>query len=171
MEKDILMKKITFLQPDLKDKQAILSLYRSMIGTKGCTWSMDYPNEEILENDFKRQAIFVIRNEKNEIIGTISIDDDSEVDQLECWSDSLKPAAELARLAIKDDYQNLGLARFMLQSVMEELKKRNYKSVHFLVSKTNVRALRSYAKLNFERKGESDLFGENWWCYEKELVR
>ena len=164
------MEKLTFLQPAIKDKQEMLSLYRSMIGSQGCTWTMDYPNEEILDNDFKRQAIFVIKNEKNEIIGAISIDDDSQVDGLTCWSDSLKPAAELARLAIKDAYQNQGLARFMIQSVMKELKKRNYKSVRFLVSKTNVRALRSYAKLNFEKKGESNLYGENWWCYEKELV-
>lgn len=170
MEKGISMKKVTFLQPALKDKQEILSLYHSMIGTEGCTWTMDYPNEEILEKDFSRQAIFVIRNEKNEIIGAISIDDDKEVDGLTCWSDSLKPAAELARLAVKGPYQNQGLARFMLQCVIQELKKRNYKSVHFLVSKTNVRALRSYARLNFKKKGESNLYGENWWCYEKELV-
>ncbi len=164
------MKNKTFLPASLKDKQEILSLYHSMIGTEGCTWSADYPNEEILENDFKRQAIFVMKNEKDEIIGTISIDDDKEVDGLTCWSGSLKPAAEVARLAIKSTYQNQGLARLMLQRTMEELKKRNYKSVHFLVSKTNVKALRSYARLNFEKKGESNLYGEDWWCYEKELV-
>lgn len=164
------MKNLTFLQPLPKDKSEILSLYQSMIGTKGCTWTADYPNEEILENDIKRQAIFVMKNEKNEIIGTISIDDDKEADMLTCWSGSLKPAAELARLAIKSTYQNQGLARLMFQRTMEELKKRNYKSVHFLVSKTNIKALRSYARLNFEKKGESNLYGEDWWCYEKELV-
>lgn len=164
------MKNKTFLQPTIKDKQELLSLYQSMIGTEGCTWTEDYPNEEILENDIKRQAIFVMKNEKNEIIGTISIDDDKEVDSLACWSDNLKPAAELARLAIKSDYQNQGLARLMLQKTMEELKKRNYKGVHFLVSKTNRKALHSYAKLNFEKRGESNLYGEEWWCYEKELV-
>lgn len=164
------MKNKTFLLADFRDKQEILALYHSMIGTEGCTWSEDYPNEEILENDIRRQAIFIMKNEKDEIIGTISIDDDKEVDGLACWSDSLKPAAELARLAIKSAYQNQGLARLIIQRTMEELKKRKYKSVHFLVSKTNVRALRSYARLDFEKKGESNLYGEDWWCYEKELV-
>lgn len=43
------------------------------------------------------------------------------------------------------------------------------KGVHFLVSKTNERAMRSYQKLNFKKCGESDLYGEDWWCYEKAL--
>ncbi len=43
------------------------------------------------------------------------------------------------------------------------------KGVHFLVSKTNERAMRSYQKLNFTKCGESDLYGEDWWCYEKAL--
>lgn len=108
---------MTFAQASGSDKTAILAIYRSAIGTEGCTWSMDYPNEEILQ----------------------------------------------------EDYRNQGLARELLRSVMEVTKKRGYKSVHFLVSKTNYKALHSYAKLNFIKKDECDLYGEHWWCYEKEL--
>jgi len=49
------------------------------------------------------------------------------------------------------------------------LKKQGKRSVHFLVCKTNKKALRSYEKLHFDVVGESDLFDEDWWCYEKEL--
>lgn len=151
------------------DKQEILTLYRLAIGSLGCTWSMDYPNEEILENDIKREALFVLKSKTDEILGAISIDDDMEVEKLSCWSDELKPGAELARLVVKEDCQNQGIARFLITKTMEELKKRNYKSVHFLVSKTHEKALRSYAKLCFEKKGETNLFGGDWWCYEKPL--
>lgn len=53
--------------------------------------------------------------------------------------------------------------------VMEELKKRGYKAVHLLVAKDNVKALRSYDKLNFENVGECELWGHMYWCYEKAL--
>lgn len=151
-----------------KDKQEILYLYRKAIGTEGCTWSMDYPNEKILDGDFTRNALFVLKNDE-EIIGAISIDDDKVVEQLPCWEADLQPGAELARLVVKESCQNRGVARFLLQSVMEELRRMKYQSVHFLVSKTNYRAINSYAKLCFDRKGEAELFGEHWWCYEKKL--
>ena len=52
---------------------------------------------------------------------------------------------------------------------MEELKNRGYKAVHLLVAKDNVKALRSYDKLNFKNVGECELWGHMYWCYEKEL--
>ena len=51
----------------------------------------------------------------------------------------------------------------------KNMKKQGKRSVHFLVCKTNKKALRSYEKLHFDVVGESDLFDEDWWCYEKEL--
>ena len=62
-----------------------------------------------------------------------------------------------------------GIAGKLLKGVMEELKKRGYKAVHLLVAKDNVKALRSYDKLNFENVGECELWGHMYWCYEKAL--
>lgn len=160
---------ITFMQAKEYDKPAILSLYRAAIGTPGSTWTYDYPNEDILEGDYTRGDLFCLKNEKDEVIGAISIDKDAIVDGFSCWTKELAPGAELARLAVREDYQNQGLARVLLNEVMEVAKERGYKSVHFLVSKTNYKALNSYAKLNFSNVGESDVYDANWWCYEKEL--
>ena len=84
-------------------------------------------------------------------------------------SKTLQPSAELSRLGVRTDMQNQGIARQLLQHGMEELKKQGKRSVHFLVCKTNKKALRSYEKLHFDVVGESGLFDEDWWCYEKEL--
>lgn len=158
-----------FIEATEAEKKEILELYRSVIGSQGCTWSMEYPNEEILEGDLKRNDLFCLKDESGTIVGAISVDDDKVVDKLVCWSKELQPGAELARLVVKEEFQNQGIARLLLQNGMTELKKRGCRSVHFLVSKTNERAIRSYAKLEFRVKGECDLFGEHWWCYEKEL--
>lgn len=151
------------------DVEEIIKLYQAAIGSPGCTWSMDYPNEAITMDDLNRNALFCLKNDSGEIIGAVSIDDDKEVERLSCWTNNLQPVAELARLVVREDYQNRGIARQLLLDAMQELAGQGYKSVHFLVSKTNERALRSYAKLHFVNCGEVDLFGEHWWCYEKEL--
>ncbi|MDO5519619.1 MAG: GNAT family N-acetyltransferase [bacterium] len=152
----------------LEDKDEIMGLYRGMIGTLGCTWSEDYPNEELFEMDVEASNLFCFKNDLDEVIATVSVDQDLEVECLSVWTLPGK-IAELARVAVRSDYQNQGLARDLLTQTMDELKKRNYQGVHFLVSKTNSKALASYKKLNFTLCGTSTLYGEHWLCYEKQL--
>lgn len=48
------MKEVSTLEFKLAtedDIQEIMKLYRDVIGSIGCTWSMDYPNEEIARSD------------------------------------------------------------------------------------------------------------------------
>lgn len=158
-----------FMRASKEDQREILQLYRSVIDMDGCTWSMEYPNEAILKEDMERQNIFCIKNQQGEIMGTISIDVDEAVGRLACWTEGLQPVAELARLGVKKQYQNQGIAKELLKGAMQELVCRGYNGVHFLVSKTNERAIRSYEKLGFRIQGDCSLYGEDWWCYEKEL--
>ena len=108
-------------------------------------------------------------SKEGRIIAAISIDDDPQVERLDCWSHKLAPGAELSRLAVHPDFQNQKIARQMLVFGMEELARRGYKSVHFLVNKLNVKALRSYAVFGFDVVGECSLFGQPCLCYEKSL--
>lgn len=61
------------------------------------------------------------------------------------------------------------IVRDRMRRTVNELHERGYGSVHYPVSKANERALCSYAKLEFTRVGETNLYGEPWWCYEKAL--
>lgn len=161
--------KYTFREAGLADKNEILQLYRSAIGTEGCTWTEDYPNEEICSRDIARHDLFCMEGENGEIIASISIDADKQVDSLSCWDSMKGKMAELSRLAVKTEFQNQGLAPALVCEVMNVLKERGYRTVHYLVSRYNVKALASYRKLGFQKVGESDLFGEEWYCYEKSL--
>ena len=158
-----------FAKATKEDINEISALYSAAIGTDGCTWSLDYPNAEITKGDYERGDLFCIKTEEGEIVGAISVDDDKAVEILSCWSKELLPVAELARLVVKENYQNQGVARNLLTGAMEKLKKRGCKAVHFLVSPGNERALRSYAKLNFTHCGDCDLYDHHWFCYEKKL--
>lgn len=155
-----------FVAASKSDKAFIIELYKNAIGSEGCTWDENYPSAEHTDSDMARDSLFCLKSESGEIIGAISIDDDKQVEELSCWS---KEGAELARLVVKESYQNRGIAGILLNSAMDVLKQRGYKYVHFLVSKEHKKALRAYEKLNFNRVGETDLYDGNWWCYEKKL--
>ena len=160
---------MNFTQASEKDKSEILALYRSLAGTEFCAWTEEYPGEIDIEGDLSRDGLFCLKDEKGEIAGVISIDQDENVERLTCWSKELQPSAELSRIGVKVENQNQGIARKLLQHAMEELRRRGKRSVHLLVCKTNKKAIRSYEKLNFEVVGECQMFGEDWWCYEKVL--
>ena len=158
-----------------EEAEEILQLYRSLIGTEYCVWTENYPTEREVEFDLSRNALFCLYermsepDERERLIGTISIDDDPEVEALSCWSEDLTPVAELSRLGVAAEYQNRGIARILLREAMAELKSQGYKAAHILVAKDNVKTLRSYEKLHFTTAGECELFGHSYWCYEKEL--
>ena len=75
----------------------------------------------------------------------------------------------MSRLAVDPDYQNHGLARKMLLYGMDEMRKRGYKSIHFMVNKHNQKALNSYRHLNFDVVGECFMYEQPFLCYEKAL--
>lgn len=152
-----------------EEQPEILALYRSLAGTEYCTWSEDYPSEVNIQSDMERDSLFCLKDEEGKIIGVISIDQDDAVEELTCWSMELQPSGELSRLGVRIENQNQGIAGVLLEKGMEELKRRGKKSVHFLVCKTNKKAIRAYSKLDFCVVGECSLFGEEWWCYEKSL--
>ena len=79
-----------------KDKEELLSLYHAMIGGP-CEWSENYPDENTIAFDLKNEDLFVMKNDKEEIVATISIDHDDAVEALTCWRADLAPSGELSR--------------------------------------------------------------------------
>ena len=160
------MNKIDFATE--KDRAQILALYKEQVGREFCAWDEDYPGNETIDYDLSRNALIVMRKE-DMIIAAISIEEDEEVDGLECWTASCQPSGDLARLAVSPKEQNRGIARIMLQYAMDVLKERGKRSVHFLVNKKNIKAIKSYEKFGFDVVGECYLFEQDFFCYEKEL--
>lgn len=153
------------------DFQELMQLYRAAVGEEGCTWNEYYPSEEDIRGDLDRNALFCAKNEAGEIIAAFAIDDDREVDGLACWSPKIAPVGEVSRLVVRRDCQNRGLAGQMLSFAMQELRRRGYQGIHFLVSPKNERALRAYGKLSFQKVGEAVLYNQDWYCFEQKFER
>ncbi|MBQ8188887.1 MAG: GNAT family N-acetyltransferase [Lachnospiraceae bacterium] len=160
------MAEIQLTLAEMADAENILQFYHSFIGTEGCTWDEHYPGLEHIHMDINAKNLFLCKDEKG-IIATISIDSDEQVDSLKNWT--IPNAKEAARLAVRKDMQNIGIARKMLLYLMKELNDRGYEGIHFLVSPGNPAALASYEKLSFENRGTIFLYNHEWYCYEKKL--
>ncbi len=152
------------------DRDEILKLYKLQLGREYCPWDEHYPGAGEIDYDLSRNALFVMKEKDGRIIASVSIDKDDNVEALGCWSPELAPGGELSRLAVHPECQNRGIAVKMLAAGMEELKKHGYRSIHFLVNKNNLKAIKSYNKLEFNIVGECDLYEQPFLCYEKKLV-
>ena len=150
------------------EREESLSLYRSQLGREYCAWDEDYPGNDEISFDLSRDALFVMKR-GGKIIGAVSIEEDQDVDDLPCWNPDLAPGGELARLCVSPEYQNEGLARKLMGFGIQELKNRGYRSIHFLVNKYNVKAIRSYAAFDYNVVGECHMYDQDFLCYEKEL--
>ena len=160
------MHEICLASPD--DRNKILALYKTMLYGPA-EWDEDYPNEETIGFDMSRDALFVMKNDDDEVIAAISIDKDNEVDSLPYWDKSLAPSGEFSRICVRKDMQNQGIARQMILHVFDVMRKDGKKGAHILVKTGHEAALALYGKLGFKTVGECFMYGKNFICMEVKL--
>src|SRR5215469_14419815 len=99
----------------LNDKTDLLSLYKSMIGLPGCTWTDEYPNDEILDWDIENKHLYCLFNENDNLIAAASICSysDGGLNDVDCFT-NVKKWAEFARVAVQRNMQKKGYAKLLL---------------------------------------------------------
>lgn len=150
------------------DSAEILALYKAQLGREFCPWDAFYPTQEEIDYDLSRDSLFVLKGD-GRIKAAISVEVADDLDRLDFWDESLLPVGELVRLAVLPEEQNKGLARVMLRFGLDELKRRGFRGIRFLVNKHNVKAIRSYASFGFHLAGEAQLYEQDFLCYEGAL--
>ena len=152
-----------FQLADHDDIPEILRIYHSVIGTPGCTWSLDYPNSEIAEDDIKNGWLYTLKKH-DKIFAVASAGKFDDWAHLQEW----KPQnpCELARIGVNPEFQNQGVGTIILQHVIIAMKEKGFDGMRFIVSKTNPAALALYDKNGFERCGEAFIFDIDWYCYQ-----
>lgn len=155
-----------FLLADSEDIPEIVELYHNLIGTPGCTWSMDYPSKESAECDIQSKSLYVLK-EKDKIIAVASVGSFDELTHLQ-WKP--KNPCELARIGVSPSMQRQGIGTIILQSVIAVMKEKGYDGIRMIVSKTNPAALALYNKNGFEICGETMMFDMSWYCCQIKFV-
>lgn len=153
------------------DVEEILCLYHSLIGTDGCTWSDEYPTRCDVESDLEKASLYVLYDENNKILGVAAAGEDSELEHLKCWNTKILRVCDLARIGILSAYQGRGFGEMLVKYIERDVVKRGFDGIHFLVSKTNPRALALYDKLDYFNVGDAYMYDVDWYCYEKILVK
>jgi ribosomal protein S18 acetylase RimI-like enzyme/SAM-dependent methyltransferase len=140
----------------------IVSIYRSLVGTPGCTWDNEYPNRATANQDISRQELYLLKN-GDSIVAVASVGDFGELADLP-WK--CKNPCELARIGVLQHLQNQGVGTKILRNVMEAAKAKGFDGVCMLVAKKNFAALSLYKKNGFKRCGEIHRFDHDFYCYE-----
>ena len=159
-----------FIQAGEEDANQVLALYHAVIGKEFCTWNESYPGMHEIRTDMENADLFVFKAGL-EIIGAISIVPENELDDLELWRIRDGKIAEIARVAVAPEYQGRGLALKMVLETEKILRQRDYRAVHLLAARINLPACHTYQKADYQRMGECEMFGHEFYAFEKELER
>ncbi|MGN0775184.1 MAG: GNAT family N-acetyltransferase [Candidatus Ventricola sp.] len=155
-----------------EDVQGVYALYHALMDAPGCTWSEDYPSQELVESDVEGGKTLVLREPSGQIAAAIALlapEDEPEYDELASWDETVMRWAILSRLGVAKAHQGKGLACFMLSAAMDAARTEGCDGVRFLVARRNLIAQRSYSKLGFDICGTCERWGERWLCYQKRL--
>lgn len=156
---------------DMSHTVEILSIYQSLIGSPGCSWNEAYPALEDVETDIKTGSLYMMCGADRKVIAAAAAGRDEELEPLDCWNGEITRPCGLARVGVRREYQNQGIAKILIRQIEKDVIRREFDGIHFLVSKTNAGALAVYHKLGYQRCGETALYDINWYCYEKKLTR
>ena len=160
---------VTVRKGTAKDVASVTALWRSLVGTAYRKWDEEYPGEEEASRDAAAGDLYVLCLENGEIIGAMSAGDEEELWKAALWSREIKRHCCCSRLGISVKYQNLGLAERLFSAVEQDVRKRGYDGIGFLVSPDHEAALALYHKMNYIQVGEASFYELDWLCYEKKL--
>lgn len=54
------------------DLPAVLALYRSVLGTEGCTWDEDYPSEREAKGDLSSGGLYVFESDGKLLVSKVN---------------------------------------------------------------------------------------------------
>lgn len=157
-----------FRLAEQEDEKNILKVYKSIIGTQGCTWDEEYPSIEGIITDIKMKSLYCLTDDKGEIIAVATAGPLNELNDI-TWDSRMTKPCELVRIGVLPSHQKKGIASKLLDAVIGDCKSRGFNGMRFLVSKTNCNALILYSKFGFQKVGEVFRYGHDFDCYYKLL--
>ena len=167
------MSSMIFRPAHPNEKETILSLYEEAIKTgrarNSCFWPDDYPNEGILDDDFKGNNIYVLARGE-EIVAAASIVETDDLDHEPVGWQPLKSCVPL-RVCVSPNSQGRGLGRSIMRELMDHVREKGFESIRLLADARNLAANSLYRSLGFSDKGKVFLYGIEFNAYEYVIGR
>lgn len=148
----------------LPDAEEIAKIYRSLIGSDGCTWDENYPTLEFVKNDIAKNSLYkAVKDGK--IIAAAYLGDYEESKWIECFANGFKNMGEVSRVGVRREFQGAGVGKTLIEYLLSQAEKSPYDGLGLLCGAENYSAMRLYEKCGFMRCGESFLYETHWICY------
>lgn len=161
------MEELTLRNALPTEGDAVLSLYRSVLGEEFCVWNEYYPSRLEIDADLASEGLFVLCQGER-ILGAVSLVPENELDDCPGWTVT-EGAREIARVVIAGDARGRGLGGAMVSLLLERLRQNGVPAVHLSAAVKNIPALRTYEKLGFRTAGRAALYGGDYFLLEKDL--
>lgn len=117
-------------------------------------WTDNYPTLTIIENDLKKDCLFVLKNNEK-IIGAICINEEQEPEYKKInWKFNQTKILVIHRLVIAPQYQSNGFAKKLMDFAENHAKENYYTSIKLDVYSKNESAVRFYEKRKYCICGE-----------------
>lgn len=154
---------------DINDADEILGLYHSQIGTEGCTWNEDYPSMIDIMEDIQSNSLYCFADENSMLVACAFAGESNELNDIE-WNSVIKNYCDLARICVRREYQNKGIATLFLNNIIADLKLRGFDGIRLLVGKKNLSAIALYKKAGFTYLCDKRMYDIDFYCYYLSLV-
>lgn len=152
----------------LNEAEEILNIYKSLIGYEGCLWDEYYPSLNVVKNDISEDSLYVV-TDNNLIIAVAHAGKDNELFKMECYKNKMNNPRDIARVAVKIEYQKQGIAKMLIKYIEEDFRKQGVDYIVLTAGKTNTKALKLYETLGYIICGEKEEFDILFYCHEKKL--
>jgi ribosomal protein S18 acetylase RimI-like enzyme len=161
------MNSYRFRMAENGDADVILRLYRSIVGTPGCTWNSEYPGMENILSDIGKASLYCLCDGEGRIIAAAAAGEEDELEHDGIpWDKRMKRPCDLARIGVRPDLQRQGLGKLVLSHVLKDAQRRGFDGMRMLVSKGNPAALALYENAGFRRCGEIFKYDMDFYCYQ-----
>lgn len=150
------------------DLSCVLKMYKDALSYEGCVWDEEYPNEEILIEDFNSGSLYIFVL-KNKIVGAISAIFDGDLDKVKCWKIQSSNPISFARVVVAKKFLGQGYGTKMVEELLKILSDKGYDAVRILVSPLNQSAMAIYRKLGFDFLCIENVHEMDFWVCERRL--
>lgn len=127
-------------------------------------WDENYPSTEIIEDDIKNKALYVLED-GGRIIASISLleEEPESVKDLE-WEK--ERSCFLVRLCVAPGYQGKGIGEQVMKRISLVAKKKGFKATHHLAAEVNKAANRLYKRMGYKDLGSIHIYDTGFIAYQ-----
>ena len=155
----------SFRPADAGDANAVLALYRSLLGLPGVTWNENYPSAEDVCADITAGRL-ILMEENGTLIGAAALLEHDDLETLPVWNPALRRPAIPVRVGVARAFQRHGFGTLLMRHCISLASAQGYDCIRLLAAQGNTAACALYRSLGFAFVGETEMYGNRYFCCE-----